>query len=351
MTPSADAGAKLDIADLAAQWHEEGREFALATVAETWGSAPRPVGSHLIVDDQGHFEGSVSGGCVEGEVLSEAEQVIADGKPRFLSFGVADETAWRVGLSCGGRISVLVQTAAPTVGTAGPLLADLTAARQRREPVVLATDIDSGRTEMLRSSDPVPQTELGSAMAERLESGVSGIAETAAGRAMINAYLPAPRLVILGAVHIGQALAPMAAAAGFEVSVIDPRTAFAAPERLPGVRVFAQWPEDALPEIGIDRYTAFAALTHDPKIDDPGIEAALAARCFYVGALGSSKTHQKRIARLAERGIDESLLALIKAPIGLAIGARTPAEIAVATLAEIIDAKTTFKAAQVEAAA
>lgn len=351
MTAAVGPGKTLDITDLAAKWRGEGRRFALATVAETWGSAPRPIGSHLIVDDQGHFEGSVSGGCVEGEVLTEAEQVIADGAPRFLSFGVADETAWRVGLSCGGRISVLVQTTADTDGSAGPLLHDIADARRRREPVVLATEIKTGRSSILRGRDPVPAGEFGAAMAERLVTGVSGIADLTDGQVMLTAYVPAPRLIILGAVHIGQELAPMAAAAGFDVSVIDPRSAFAAPQRLPGIRVFAEWPDEALPRIGIDRYTAFAALTHDPKIDDPGIEAALAARCFYVGALGSRKTHEKRLSRLAERGIGGDILTTIHAPIGLSIGARTPAEIAVATLAEIIQAKAALRSAQIEAAA
>ncbi len=351
MTAPVAPGKNLDVADLAAQWRDEGRRFAFATVAKTWGSAPRPVGSHLIVDDQGHFEGSVSGGCVEGEVLSEAEQVIETGTPRFLSFGVADETAWRVGLSCGGRISVLVQTMADIDGSAGPLVHDIAAARHRREPVVLATEVETGRSHILRGSDPVPAGEVGAVMAERLISGVSGIVEMTDRKLMVTAYVPAPRLIILGAVHIGQELAPMAAAAGFEVSVIDPRSAFAAPQRLPGVRVFAEWPDEAIPRIGIDRFTAFAALTHDPKIDDPGIEAALAARCFYVGALGSRKTHEKRLSRLAERGIGGDVLASIHAPIGLAIGARTPAEIAIATLAEIIQAKAEFRSAQIEAAA
>ena len=351
MTAAVGVAKKLDIADLAADWRSEGRRFALATVAETWGSAPRPVGSHLIIDDTGHFEGSVSGGCVEGEVISESEQVIADGDPRFLSFGVADETAWRVGLSCGGRISVLLQTMADTEGSAGPLLPAIAEARRRRDPVVLATEVATGRSQILRSSDPVPPGAIGAAMARRLVSGVSGLEDLPDGRVMMTAYMPSPRLVLLGAVHIGQELAPMAAAAGFEVSVVDPRTAFAAPQRLPGVQVYAEWPEDALPEIGIDRYTAFAALTHDPKIDDPGLEAALAAGCFYVGALGSRKTHERRLARLSERGVDKDALASIHAPIGLPIGARTPAEIAVATLAEIIQAKADLRSTQIEAAA
>ncbi len=335
MTVAPGISNKLDLLELAEAWRNEGRRFALATVAETWGSAPRPIGSHLIIDDEGNFEGSVSGGCVEGEVITEAERVIADGKPKLLSFGVADETAWRVGLSCGGRISVLVQTAADAPGSAGPLLAAINAARRNRERVALLTDVETGRCEIVGDADIAAH----GAIAEQLGSGTSGLVELPSSRVMITSYAPPPRMILLGAVHIAQALAPMADAAGFEVVVIDPRSAFASSERLPGIRVFAGWPQDVLGEIGLDPFTAFAALTHDPKIDDPGIEAALAANCFYVGALGSRKTHGRRLERLRERGIDEDALARIRAPIGLAIGAHSPAEIAVAVLAEMIQAK------------
>lgn len=346
MTVAPGIANRLDLLELAEAWRNEGRRFALATVAETWGSAPRPIGSHLIIDDAGNFEGSVSGGCVEGEVITAAERVIADGKPQFLSFGVADETAWRVGLSCGGRISVLVQTMGDTPGSAGPLLGAINAARRGREQVALLTEIETGRSEIVRDADIASH----GAIADQLAAGVSGLAELPSGRAMITSYAPPARLVLLGAVHIAQALAPMADATGFEVVVIDPRSAFASPQRLPGIRVFAGWPQDVLSEIGLDPFTAFAALTHDPKIDDPGIEAALAANCFYVGALGSRKTHGRRLDRLRERGIGEDALARIRAPIGLAIGARSPAEIAVAVLAEMIQAKAARQHANAEAA-
>ncbi|MHA1559158.1 MAG: XdhC family protein [Alphaproteobacteria bacterium] len=351
MSADVEVGRTLDITDIAANWRRQGRRFAMATVAETWGSAPRPVGSHLIVDDSGHFEGSVSGGCVEGAVLTEAEDVIRDGKPRYLSFGVADETAWRVGLSCGGRISVLLQAMADAPGSAGNLVGAIAESRGNREPIALATNIETGQSSLHGPSRGMPSGALGVALGKRLAEGASGLVELPSGQFMITLYLPNPRLVLLGAVHISQELASMATAAGFEVVVIDPRSAFAEPKRLPGVQVLAAWPEEALPNIGIDRFTAFAALTHDPKIDDPGIEAALSAGCFYVGALGSRKTHERRLARLTELGIEESVLASIHAPIGLAIGARTPAEIAVAILAEIIQAKTNSARAKVEVAA
>ena len=351
MNAAVGVGQKLDLPELAERWFSEGRRFAMATVVETWGSAPRPVGSHLIADDAGQFEGSVSGGCVEGTVIAEAEQVIADGKPRFLSFGVADETAWQVGLSCGGKISVLVQSMVDRSEGAGTLLAGLVEARRRREPVALATDIETGCSEILHGSEPARTQQLGVAIAEQLSNRASGVVETPDRRFMVTTYLPTPRLVLLGAVHIAQELAPMAIAAGFEVTVVDPRSAFATPQRLPGIRVFATWPQDALSEIGLDHYTAFAALTHDPKIDDPGIMTALSAQCFYVGALGSRKTHGRRLERLREGGVGDDDLASIHAPIGLEIGARTPGEIAVATLAEIIRSKTARRPRHPEASA
>jgi len=333
---SAIAGHQHDVLTITEAWQREGRALALATVAETWGSAPRPVGSHLIIDSDGNFEGSVSGGCVEGAVVVEAEEAIRDGKPRFLTFGVADETAWNVGLSCGGRISVLVQPLAETEGNAATLIAALNEARSGRRPVLLASDIETGRSQLVGDDDKADP-----ALMDRLRQGSSGIVELGAAKLMATVYVPPPRLVLLGAVHISQALAPMAASAGFDVSVVDPRTAFATEERFRGVRFLPEWPQDALPKTGLDRFTAFAALTHDPKIDDPGLTAALEAQCFYVGALGSRKTHGKRLERLREAGVGKPALNRIHAPIGLAIGARSPAEIAVAVLAEIIEAKNT----------
>lgn len=332
-------GHEHDVLATAEGWRKAGRRFALATVVETWGSAPRPVGSHLIVDIDGNFEGSVSGGCVEGAVIAEAEDVIRDGGARLLSFGVADETAWNVGLSCGGRISVLLQAMNDDPESAATLLQPLNAARKARRPVMLVSDIATGLSRLIdmgHGIDGGNETHLAN-----LAAGVSGIVESPVGREMTTAYLPARRLVLLGAVHISQALAPMAATAGFDVVVIDPRTAFATEERFAGIRFFPEWPQDVLPDLGLDPFTAFAALTHDPKIDDPGLTAALGADCFYVGALGSRKTHGRRLERLRAAGIGERALARIRAPIGLPLGSKSPAEIAVSILAEIIQTKYT----------
>jgi xanthine dehydrogenase accessory factor len=170
---------------------------------------------------------------------------------------------------------------------------------------------------------------------KQLRSGKSGMVETPQGRAFLTVYVPPARLVITGAVHISQALAPMARLVGYDVTIVDPRTAFASPERFPDLKLIAEWPDVALPPLGIDRYTAFVALTHDPKIDDPALTHALARDCFYIGALGSKKTHGRRIERLKAQGLSEAALKRIHAPIGLAIGAVSPAEIAVSIIGEI----------------
>jgi len=219
------------------------------------------------------------------------------------------------------------------------LLAELNAERRARRAVVAVTDLASGAGRLVRPGDDLAADPLGDEVARRLKSGRSGLVTPADGAAsFLTVYLPPPRLVVCGAVHIAQALVPMATIAGLDVTIVDPRTAFASPERFPNMRLLAAWPQDVLDELAFDPWTGLAALTHDPKVDDPAITAALAAGCFYVGALGSRKTHAKRVERLAAAGVDEAALARIEAPIGLPIGAASPAEIAVAVLAEVIAA-------------
>lgn len=214
-------------------------------------------------------------------------------------------------------------------------LRELNAARRERRAAILVTDTATGE-ERLVAANAVGTDPLATELSKRLASGRSGMLED--GRTFLTVHLPPPRLVVIGAVHISQALAPMARIAGFDVLIIDPRTAFATPERFPDVELLADWPEDVLRGAPLDAYTALAALTHDPKIDDFPIGAALDAGCFYVGALGSRKTHGKRIERLAGIGVSATHLDTVHAPIGLNIGAQSPAEIAVAVLAEIIAA-------------
>ena len=214
------------------------------------------------------------------------------------------------------------------------ILSALNAERAARRAAVVVTDVENGAQRLVKAAD-VAADPLEEVLEERLRSGKSGVAETNQGRVFLTVHVPPPHLVITGAVHISQALAPMAKLAGYDVAIVDPRTAFATKERFPDVPMLAEWPDTALPRLAVDRCTAFVALTHDPKIDGPALAYALARDCFYIGALGSKKTHARRIARLEAQGVSKQALSRIHAPIGLTIGAVSPAEIAVAILGEI----------------
>ncbi len=215
------------------------------------------------------------------------------------------------------------------------ILKQLNEARRGRRAAIVVTDTESGETRFV-PGQAAARDQLAAELEKRLRSGRSGMLED--GRTFLTVQVPPPRIVVIGAVHISQALAPMAKLAGFDATIIDPRTAFATPERFPDAPLLAEWPEVAMKEVPLDAYTALAALTHDPKIDDVPILAALEADCFYIGALGSRKTHGKRVERLLEQGASAASLERIHAPIGIDIGAASPAEIAVAILAEIIAA-------------
>lgn len=218
------------------------------------------------------------------------------------------------------------------------LLKTLNAERAARRAAILMTDMANGAQRLVRGGDDFRSDPLAEEFARRFRSGKSGLVQTDAGEAFLTVSVPAPRLVIIGAVHISQALVPMAEIAGFDVAVIDPRTAFATEERFPGSTLKADWPEEVLKEAPFDPFTAVAAVTHDPKIDDFPLMEALKTGCFYVGALGSRKTHGKRLERFEKAGVEPALLARIDAPIGLDIGAASPQEIAVAVLGSVIQA-------------
>jgi xanthine dehydrogenase accessory factor len=304
-----------DPLDAALAWSEAGDGAALATVIRTWGSSPRPMGSLLAVRGDGAFVGSVSGGCVEGATIEAARAAIADGHTRDLTFGVADEDAWAVGLACGGEVRIHVL---PLNRARRDMLEQALAARA--DGLIARVEISLADGEVTWTPGHVR----------------SPSALAADGTQFTLALAPPPRLLIVGAVHVAQALAPMAAAAGYAVTVIDARTAFADATRFPGVALDTRWPDAALEAQKPDANSAVVVLTHDPKFDDPALLAALASPAFYVGALGSKRTNAKRLERLRAAGLDEAKLARIRAPIGLAIGAATPGEIAVAILAEIV---------------
>ncbi len=309
-----------NIPRIARDWHREGRGAALATVVETWGSAPRPVGSQLAISGAGEIQGSVSGGCVEGAVVVEADEALADGRPRILTYGVSDDEAFAVGLACGGTIRVMVE---PVDDALAERLDALVAAREARRPVAYVVD----------TRDWTRRVDGPDAWAERFRLDRSGFE----GEIFVAIFNPPLRMVVVGAVHIAQPLMAMARIAGFDATLVDPREAFGSSARFPGERIVNDWPDEALEAHGLDARTAVVTLTHDPKLDDPALRVALASEVFYLGALGSTRTHAKRVARLQEAGIDEATIGRIHAPIGLPIGARSPAEIAVAILAQVVE--------------
>lgn len=313
------------IPEIALDWVRDGAGAAIATVVQTWGSAPRQPGAQLAIRGDGQMMGSVSGGCVEGAVVFEAMEALADGRPRLLTYGVADETAFEVGLACGGTIRILVDPIGPAAPALHPdMLADLVAARAARRPIALLTDLDSFARRIVGPEAP--------GLAARFRADQSGPDD--AGQ-MVTLFNPPLRLVIVGAVHIAQALVPMARLAGYDPVVVDPREAFASELRFPDTQLVHEWPDEALAALGLDARTAVVTLTHDSKLDDPAIIAALRSDVFYLGCLGSTRTHAKRLERLRAAGLDDAAFARIHAPVGLNIGARSPAEIAVATLAQI----------------
>jgi xanthine dehydrogenase accessory factor len=216
------------------------------------------------------------------------------------------------------------------------VLAALNTERAARRAAIIVSNIATAEQRLVKAAE-IANDPLGAILAERLRSGKSGMADSDEGRVFLTVHVPAAQLVAIGAVHISQALAPIAKLLGYDVTIVDPRTAFASPERFPDVKIIAEWPDKALPSLGIDRYTAFVALTHDPKIDDPALLYALARDCFYIGALGSRKTHGRRVDRFKQQGVGDAEISRIHAPIGLNIGAVSPAEIAVSIIAQITE--------------
>jgi len=323
-----------DVLEGAARWLEEGRRVALATVVATWGSSPRPMGSQLAVDADGRFIGSVSGGCVEAAVVHEAAAVILAGSARLLQFAVGNESAWEVGLACGGRVEIFVERLQQ-----GAWFDALIDARRAGIACVLATRLRDGAQCLLLPDRVEGDLELDSAARERardaLRADRSTVLEAADGRIFCNVFAPPCRLIVVGAVHIAEPLIRMAAATGYAVVLIDPRQAFARREGFAGVTVLGDWPDAALVALAPDARTAVVTLTHDPKLDDPALQVALASGAFYIGCLGSRKTHAARLGRLRRAGLAEDALARVHGPVGLAIGAQTPAEIAISILAEI----------------
>src|SRR5437762_145329 len=329
-TPTPRRAQAHDVLEAARAWLDKDGRIALATVIGTWGSAPVGVGGQMVVAPDGRFEGSVSGGCVEGEVIAEAEDILSSGKPKTLEFGVADETAWQVGLPCGGQIKVFIERLEKGEGLT--LVSRALDARTNRRGIIVRTRLADGRHEVFGRDDKSVEDSI----RQRLESGESELMETPDGEVFVHAMVPPARVLIIGATHIGQILAQLVKLAGYEVLVIDPRTAFAAETRFPGIRLDTEWPQDTIPKIGLDPYTAVVALAHVGHIDDEALKLAMRSDSFYVGALGSKRNHAKRMQRLGEAGFSDQEIKRIHSPIGINIGAQSPQEIAISIMAELV---------------
>ena len=321
-------------------WQKEGESIALATEIHTWGSAPPRIGSHMAFTLSGKIAGSVSGGCVENTVIEAGMQVLKMNHPQLLHFGVADETAWGVGLACGGSIDVFVQPLdaqvfheikkvinneegahhVTVIGGAEELLGEQVLIQDNR---IVAGSLGNGIDSRVLNLSPEISMPQQLAMEE--------------AQVFINVIRPAPTLVIVGGVHIAIALASLAKTLGYQIILIDPRKAWGNETRFPHVDSLIQlWVDEAFEQIKINPSTAIAVLTHDPKIDDPAIKLALNSSAFYVGALGSKNTNAKRRERLLSDGVSESQMDKVRAPIGLDIGAQNPEEIALAVMSQIV---------------
>jgi len=326
------------------RWREQNKSIALATVIQTWGSSPRREGAKMALTPDGKITGSVSGGCVEGAVFDAGVESLKTHTPQLLHFGVADETAWEVGLACGGSIDIFVKPLDNDIFNA------LRSILVEERPAVTVTVVRGpgevlGRETVLKEDGTVAGT-LGANLDEQALSFARGaLANGESHRAQLNedvevfieVLLPPPTLIAVGGVHITIALMALAKTLGYRTVVIDPRSAFGNEERFPNVDQLIQaWPEDAFQQVPITRSTAVAMLTHDPKLDDPALKIALPSNAFYVGALGSKNTQAKRRQRLLEDGVSEAQLDRLRGPIGLQIDAHTPEEIAISIMAEIV---------------
>jgi xanthine dehydrogenase accessory factor len=297
-------------------WLKENKPVALATVVNTWGSAPRKAGAHMAISADGNISGSVSGGCVEGAVVEEALEVLKTGQPRKLHYGVTDEQSWEVGLACGGEIDIFVQPLDPIIYREWVKRIDA------EQPAVYATTV---------AGEQIGETRLLD------EWGGARSPYWASEREFVNVILPQPTLVIVGGVQIAMALSAIARIQDFKTVLIDPRSTFGSEARFPQVDTLIQaWPAHALEQLSLNHSSAMATLTHDPKIDDPALILALNSPAFYIGALGSARTHSKRVKRLMEQGLSQKQVEGIHSPIGLDIGAVSPEEIALSIMAEII---------------
>jgi xanthine dehydrogenase accessory factor len=309
-----------EVLDELNQWTSDGEEVAIATVVETWGSSPRPLGSKMLVTRSGKMAGSVSNGCIEGAVFDEAQKVLKSGEPKLAAFGVADDVAFEVGLACGGHIEVFIQ---PLNSAHEELISML----NRNEAATLRTDLVTGKTDAARGLPP------GTELASRDRRSRAGRPDE---DVFVEPLRRPAQLVIVGAIHIAIPLHRLAKLLGYRVTVIDARAKFATKERFPDAdELHVAWPDEAMAKIAIDPSTYIVILTHDPKFDLPALRSVLGKGAGYVGAIGSRKTNEKRFAALRKEGFSEDDIAEIHGPIGLDLGSRGAEETALGILAEI----------------
>lgn len=298
---------------------DAGEEIGLATVIETWGSSPRPLGSKMAVTRSGKMAGSVSNGCIEGAVFEEAQKVLKSGRPKIAAFGVADETAFEVGLACGGHIEVFVQ---PLTDAHSRLIDML----DRNQPVTLRTSLVDGSAELLEGTQ-------GSELARRDRRVRAGHPDE---DVFVEPFRRLPHMVIIGAIHIAIPLHRLAKLMGYRVTVIDARAKFASRERFPEAdEIVVAWPDEAMSKITVDNSTYVVILTHDPKFDLPALRSVLGKDAGYIGAIGSRKTNQNRFDALRREGFTDDRLSLVHGPIGLDLGSRGAEETALGILAEV----------------
>ena len=322
------------IAEEFERWRSRGERVAVATVVATRKSAPRPIGSKLVVSDAGELAGSVSGGCVENEVYGVAQEILGGAEPRLLTYGISDDLALQVGLPCGGEIDVFVGVPDETIAER---LVEVT---RRGERAVHFTVLEDGRELLVLESGETlggGPAELAAHAQELIRGGRSRLVELEGLRVFADVFGPPPRLVVFGAVDTAEALSKAAKLIGWRTIVADARAKFATPDRLPSAdELVVAWPEEALHRIEPDAHTAVVVLTHEERFDIPALVGALASEAFYVGAIGSRRTQERRRRRLLEAGVDEADLERLAGPAGLDIGASTPEETALSILAEII---------------
>tara|TARA_B100001741_G_scaffold311943_1_gene314149 strand:+ start:1023 stop:1985 length:963 start_codon:yes stop_codon:yes gene_type:complete len=306
-----------DIITPTAEWLKNNQNLALATVISTWGSSPRPVGGQMAINDKGDIIGSVSGGCVENAVISEAINSIQDKKLRIKDYGISNNMAWEVGLACGGELKILIQP----LEKKDAIILKIAKNIKERKQITLMTNCNDGARKIIQEN----KSNFSENSYFDREKNI-----------FFHSIIPKHRLFIVGAVHIAQSLVEIAKNCGYETILIDPRDYFASKKRFPGCNIINDWPDNALKEFQLNKTCHLVTLTHDPKIDDPALEVALKSKFGYIGSLGSSKTHQKRIERFRKQGFKDELISKIHGPVGLDISSKTPQEISISILAELI---------------